>query len=296
MKQKEHSSSTYLFKYTPFEKHSILHLVLFLASCYIILHMVLIVLMILADNPVSVYETSVLPNIGIKDWLHFIKKPWVVLTYSLAQKSFFALMTNLLWLFVFGSIIQQKISNREIMVMFFAVYILNAVLYLLFTSFFMGASFSYVFNTMPAVVSFAFASLALNPRERVDVKISADIPFWIFVAVFCVLLLTSVQGVFSIVGALYIIAAIVGWLYGSLLKFGKRPGHIVMNKLEQWQAVIGGKDEHIDGWDVSKIEESLRTNRSDLPEEVIVSIVEKLKRGGMGALSMSERGILINSK
>lgn len=296
MENQNKSHSNLLFKYVPFEKNSIMHLVLFLASCYIILHLVIIVFLILSDAPKNAYEVYILPNTGIKDWLHFLQKPWVVLTYALGQKSFFTLMTNLLWLYIFGSIIQQQTSHKEILVMFFTVYIVNGILYVLFTSFFPETSFSYVLNTLPAVVSYAFASLALNPQRKIDFKLSSDIPLWIFVLVFMLLLILSVQGIFSIVAGLYFIAAFVGWAYGKWLKAGHQPGDKILSWIATQQAKVGGKDEKIDGWDVEKLGQSLRTNRPDVPEEVVQNILKKLKKGGLGALTMHERGILISSK
>lgn len=292
----QHQDASRIFQYAPFERNSILHLVLFVASTYILLHMVIILFIILSDAEKNAYQAYILPYAGIRDWDTWLRKPWTLFTYTLGQKSFFTLLTNMVWLYIFGTVIQQYISAKEVFPMFFLTYIISGLLYLVLT---MAAGISnahYILNSMPAVTSFAFGSWAIQPDRKMEVGIPWKIPLWLFVLVFSALVLLTSGSLSSSSWILYLISAVTGLVYGTLLRMGRRPGSVVQDSIDKLRIAVSGNDEKIDGWRVDKFEEALRANNTDLGEQEIREILIKLKKGGMGALNIRERSYLFKSK
>lgn len=285
-----------MFQYSTFQRNSILHLIFFIASMYILLHIVAVVFLILTEVEKDSYDRLIVPNIGISTWSALLEKPWTLITYSITHKSFFEMGTNLLWLYVFGNVIQHIIGHKEIIFYYFFAAIISGLLYLVCTLLLPSISFPYVASAMTVTVAMAFGALAVAPKKAI-LYLGAvfGIPLWMLVIAF--MLLTGLFVGLDNVGMWILIAinAIVGFSFGKYLLSGARPGTALYDKYVNVNEQFYGAEHKVDGWRLDKLEQSLRSNNDTLSENQIQYLLEKIKKEGVAGLTIGERSMIFRS-
>mgnify|MGYP002778293157 CR=1 FL=1 len=115
-------------------------------------------------------------------------RPWTLFTNVIAHDSVWHLISNMLWLWAFGYILQDLSGNRKIVPIFIYGALAGCLMYLL------------AYNTLPAfrnsvpgssllgasggVMAIAVATTALAPGYRIFPMINGGIPLWIITAVY----------------------------------------------------------------------------------------------------------------
>lgn len=283
-----------LFKFVDMSKNAVMQLIMFIAVCYIILHGMNLILMIMHDLGGATFHQLTIPNVGIKDWSHFLSKPWVLITYFLGHSHFFTLLGNMIWLYIFGSLIQNLIGYKELIPLFFATSLLSGILYLILTVIIPNNNYYYILSSLPGVVGIAFAALSLAPNYKFYIGERISFPMWTAVIVF--LLLSSVlifnSGSFS--WLLYLISAAVGYGYMIMIKKGYKPGLFLYKRYYGLAAKFTPDEssEKNHEWPVEKLRNAKR-NSSDTNE--IDRILDKINEKGMGSLTKRERKILFDA-
>lgn len=281
-----------IFGDSNFKTNRALHLVLFLSCMYILFQMVVILFIILSDAQKNAFEVYILPNTGLAIFDVWKTKVWTTISYALAHRSFIELAGNMFWLYCFATIISRKTSHQEVFWGFFVQYILIGLLYPIVSQWAHMAKPTTFLTALPAVVSMAFSALVLAWNSKLQSGVS--VPFWLVLVVFLGLIALTSNYANPSGMLMFLIAAIVGVGFGIIWLLGWRPGVWVESRLEAWNEKMGGKDAKIDGWDLQKLEQQIRRAHPDWPEEFIQDLLNKVRQGGIGALSIRERGMLFN--
>ncbi len=161
-------------------------------------------------------------------------RPWTILTSMFSDIEVMRAGSNMLWLWAFGSILQNLTGNRKLIPVY---------LYGGFTAalFFIAASYlipsnkaiidsAGIIGANASVMAVAAATTMLAPRYRLFKHIRNGIPLWVFTLVYFVVDLAAVAGDPAAVPIAHIGGALAGVLFVYLLGSGK-DGSVWMNSL-----------------------------------------------------------------
>ncbi|RYY70298.1 MAG: rhomboid family intramembrane serine protease [Chitinophagaceae bacterium] len=168
----------------------------------------------------------------------FLQKPWTLFIYMFSdvKLGFIRLASNMIWLWAFGSLLQQMAGNSKLI----PVYIYGGIVGGLF---FIGA-----YNLIPSiqqeaggsilgantgVMAVAMATTTLSPNFRFFTQIRNGIPIWILMGIYILIDLAGIAGNGAAYSIAHLGAALAGFLFVVLLRRGK-DGSIWMHAFYNW--------------------------------------------------------------
>ena len=159
----------------------------------------------------------------------WLKQPWSLFTYYWIHDGFWGLFTNMIWLSVFGYVLQNKQFNQHLFPIYFYSGFISGLSFLIIslngqlTLPLMGANM-----TVTAIV---VAASLLIPQYKFLPHIGKGIPLWIIALLYFVIQTTSLTQYPLANTIVTIIAGLVGVVYVLLLKRGTDLGKWMHNLL-----------------------------------------------------------------
>jgi membrane associated rhomboid family serine protease len=172
-----------------------------------------------------------------------VSRPWSVLTYMFTHdgeglSGVAKLIGNMLWLWVFGYILQDLTGNRHLAPLYLYGGVAGAIFFLLTVN-----SFPVLRNMLPtmeplqganaAVMAIAVATTVMAPGYRIFPFLNGGIPLWVLTLVFVAVDYAMVAGSGAGLGVAHLAGGLVGFLYVGRLKAGKDWG-AWMHQLYKW--------------------------------------------------------------
>lgn len=245
------------------------------------------------------FHNTISPYIALQPFSGFLHKPWTLLTYPWAHSNFWHLLTNMLWLYCFGSVIQSLIGFKEIIPLYIISSLFAGSLFLIVNAFWPGMGGSmFILGALPGIMGFAFASITLAPRFRFYLGDRLSIPLWAVLAIFVVINLMSFS--YTNISSLIVCtgAAFAGFCYIKLLRGGYKPGAFIYGVGNSIQSVFTPQ-QHPNG----KIKGHRRKEALDLAkineehnlEESIDLLLDKINQKGYDSLTKEEKETLMNA-
>ncbi len=141
-----------------------------------------------------------------------LEKPWTFFIYNWSHDHFWTLCGNMIWLTVFGNILQNQKANKHL----FPIYVYSGILgALAFIA--LGAGISFMGAEL-SIMAIATAALSLNPTYQLQLNGNGGIPVWlIFMVYFVIQVATHLTGTPVFFFTLSV-GGLVGVLYMYLLK------------------------------------------------------------------------------
>lgn len=280
-----------------YSHNTVMHLVLACAVMYILLQGVNVILIVLSSTPKTVFAQRVLPNIGLQDFQHVLHKPWVLLSYFWLHASFLNLLSNMLWLYCFGSVIQSFVGYREVFPMFILSSLAAGLAFVGLSSFWPTIQGDTILTAMPGVMAFAVGAFVLVPRYRFFLTEHFSIPIWLVLIIFIVLNVLTVSNRLPLM-VLLALSALFGALYIQMLKSGYKPGHLLYRSGDKLQAMVT-PDELQGIRTAAKREQSLKVGKHQIVEhpssEYIDMLLDKINQKGYKSLTAEEKATLMNA-
>jgi membrane associated rhomboid family serine protease len=165
------------------------------------------------------------------------ERPWTLLTYMFTQVSVMGLIGNMIWLWVFGYILQELTGNKKLIPIYIYGGLAGALVFII-----VSYSFPIVRANLPsasimgssaAVMAVAMATTVLAPMYRFFASLNGGIPLWVVTMVY---LLIDFAGIVT-QGAAHSMAhvggAAAGFVFIYLLRKDK-DGSVWMNNLYDW--------------------------------------------------------------
>lgn len=243
------------------------------------------------------FNNAVSPYIALQPFQAFLHRPWILLTYAWAHTGFLNLLSNMLWLYCFGSVIQSLVGYKEIIPLFIFSYVLGGCIYLGVTAIWPGlAEGGMALGALPSIMGFAIASITLSPGFRFYLGDRLSVPLW---AVLCLFLILNVlnfisgnYGMMILCGA----GGLTGFAYIKLLKSGNRPGAWLYRSGDQVQHWFT-PDEFNEQKHQKKRLETFKQiqHKSRTPEESIDMILDKINQKGYDSLTTEEKDLLMKA-
>ena len=227
-------------------------------------------------------------------------QPWSIITYSFFHFDFLTILSNMLWLWCFGSILQSLAGNRHT----FPVYLYGA---------FSGAlafmatlalvkttgipALFYLYGANAAVMAVAVAATVLAPGFRIFRQLGGGIPIWILTLVYILVDLAGMGTVSTPFYAAHLAGALVGGLYTFSYTRGYNWG-LWMNKFYQWLMGLFNPDKKTKTNSI-KAKVFYETGKrapfsktSNLTQQRVDEILDKINQKGYNYLTDDEKNIL----
>ena len=266
-----------------YERNTLLKLVFACGVGYVLLHLTKILIFMWGQIPVvestAFFHERILPNFAIQPLEGMLQRPWTLLSFMFTGLGFFKLASSLIWLFVFGNVVQTLIGKREILPLFFAANILGGLVFIGLQSFFPQFGLAAFFVGPDAsILAFGTAALTLVPRYKFFLGENLSIPLWLLLLVY-LLLSFGTMGHFTnypLLG-LMLTGLVVGFSYVKLAQSGFRPGRF-------WYGLFNRAGRKA-------------LNQQTKPEPLDVdAILDKINKKGMRSLTKAEKDILLRQK
>jgi len=242
-------------------------------------------------------QNAINPYIALQPFKEFLHRPWILLTYGWAHDSFFVLLSNMLWLYCFGSVVQSLVGFKEIIPLYIFSYILSGCVFLGASAIWpnVGAN-ALIIGSIPSTVTFAIGAITLAPRFKFYFGESLSIPLWAILALYLILNILQFAGgnyaMMIVCGA----AAVVGFAYIKLLQAGRQPGgwmYRISAGIQSWFT----PDEYNESYHQRKRMETFKQiqHKNKPTEESIDSILDKINMKGYDSLTAEEKEVLLKA-
>jgi membrane associated rhomboid family serine protease len=226
--------------------------------------------------------------------------PWTVLTYMFVHTGVIFTLINMLWLWTFGSILQQLSGNSKLFPVYLYGGIAGAVVFIaasyIMPSLHSQIEYSFMLGGNASIMAIAVATTTLSPDYRLFRMLNGGIPLWILTLLFIIIDLAGSGGVAHRLS--HIGGGLIGFLFIVSLRRGYDWG-LWMNNLYSWVSNLFNPDEK--ARQPEKIREKVFYNtrghkpyikRPAITQQRIDEILDKINQKGYNHLSEEEKNIL----
>ena len=228
-------------------------------------------------------------------------RPWTVLTYMFSDVEVFRAISNMLWLWAFGGILQNLTGNRKLIPVYLYGGFAGAV-------FFIAASYliptnkaiidsANLLGANTGVIAVAVAATIIAPNYRFFRNIRGGIPVWVLTVVYIAIDLAGVAVQPAAQPIAHIGGAVAGFLFVMLLKNGM-DGSTWMNNLYSWFINLFNPNKNKERNSVKEKVFYNTGNRSpykktsNVTEHRVDEILDKINQKGYNYLTKEEKDIL----
>jgi membrane associated rhomboid family serine protease len=226
--------------------------------------------------------------------------PWTIFTYMFVHVGVIYTVITLVWLWVFGSILQDLSGNSKIIPLYIYGGIAGAIVFVaanyLIPSLRNQVEYSFMLGGNAAIMAIAVATTTLSPDYRLFKMLNGGIPLWILTLLYIVIDIAGSHGTGEQ------LAHLGGGLIGFLFIVSLRKGYdwsLWMHKLYNWFLNLFNPDKPTP--EREKIKEKVFYNtggtkpfikRPVVTQQRIDEILDKINQKGFSHLSEEEKTIL----
>jgi membrane associated rhomboid family serine protease len=246
----------------------------------------------------SIYKWFILPaNLSV-----LLQRPWTLLTYMFVHDGVFHLIGNLIWLWVFGYILQDLAGAKTILPLFLYGALTGALFFIgsynLFPGLRTALSGATLEGASAGIMAIALATTLLAPGYRFFPMLNGGIPLWVITVIYVIIDIAMIAGLTNAGGHIsHIGGGLFGWVYMSQLQRGVDLGR-GFHRFISW----------VDGLFSPSVEERRKSVRKDffyktsgtepykktphLSQNRIDAILDKIGQLGYDKLTEEEKQIL----
>ncbi|MEY4332917.1 MAG: hypothetical protein RLZZ196_1655 [Bacteroidota bacterium] len=138
--------------------------------------------------------------------------PWTFISFNWTHDNFWALFTNLFWLFVFGNILQNVSANRHLFPIYFYSGLIAA------TSYVLHNGQEPLIGAQTSVLAIALATFIIAPTYKTLSNIDKGIPAWVLIIIYLIITGLSFKDITIEHSFSIFLGGLSGLLYAFLLK------------------------------------------------------------------------------
>jgi membrane associated rhomboid family serine protease len=277
-----------------YSKNAVLHIIIASSVAFVLYHGIRVI-MLMAGITAHDFNTFTVPQVALYTLPTFKTHFWTLLTYGWLHNGFWELLTNMLWLYCFGNLVQVLIGYKQVIPIFIYSTVGGGVFYLL-SQFIPRSAFVapyYLIGSQAGLTGMTAAAVALAPDYRFFLGDRFRIPIMAVAGIFLFLMLLNTH---FIAPQLFLLAggALSGLGYMLLLRKGYRPG--------AWMYGMFTKLENITSPDETVLNERRNRKREQAQKRLearqqitqlrIDEILDKINQKGYNSLTSEEKDIL----
>lgn len=247
---------------------------------------------------------------GIFDWFtlpsnltKLLERPWTILTYMFLHGDVFHLVGNMIWLWVFGYILQDLTGSRTIIPLFIYGGLSGALIFLLALNLVPGLNYGEQGATLvgasAGIMAIAIATTILSPGYRFFPMINGGIPLWVVTVVYVIIDLAKIAGDDNAGGHVsHLGGAIFGFVFMKQMQRG-RDWSAGMSRFFDWVNDLFNPGAKV--VQMKKLKEEYHYNTTgtqpykkvpNLTQKRIDAILDKIGEKGYQQLTEEEKQIL----
>lgn len=167
----------------------------------------------------------------------FLERPWTLLTHFISHFSVWQVLSNMLWLWAFGFILQDLTGNRHIVPLYIYGSLVGGLLFVLsvnlFPVFRSAASAMQYLGGSPGVMAVAVATTLTAPNYRIFPMINGGIPIWVITLIYVLIDFGGMASQSFPFHLAHLGGAIIAPLYVQALRSGRDAGSW-MHRFYEW--------------------------------------------------------------
>lgn len=255
----------------------------------------------------NAYDAAVYFNSNVLNWFalpadtsKLAAKPWTVITHMFVHDGVWHVLGNMLWLWVFGYILQDLTGNRKLFPVFLYGGLAGALSFVLAVNLMPALKADLPFATAvgasAGVMAIATAATTIAPGYRIFPMLNGGIPIWIITMIYLIIDLATIP--LDNTGGH--IAHLTGALAGFLFIYFYRKGYdggAWMNSCYDWFNDLFNPDKPKKGKSLkrelfykSKAEPYQKT--PNVTERRVNEILDKISQHGYHSLTDEEKDLL----
>ena len=283
-----------------YKNNAVIQLIMAIGVAYIMLAITWALIMIVyVGNPASFNEYFV-PNIGLGSIDGFKSHIWTIFTYGWFQfpNSFMEVLSNMLWLYCFGSVVQMLVGHKQVIPMYAYSLIVGGIFYMLAQ--FLPAGLSFVpaafMGARAGLMGLAVAAVTLTPKYKFYLTETFSIPLAVVVGVFVVLMFLGNKFYFPVI-ALLMGGGFMGFAYVKLLQAGFKPGEWIYTFMAKVEGLVTPDEKYKRKQFRARNSFSERKyeRQQGVPQSRIDEILDKINQKGYNSLSKEEKEMLLKA-
>lgn len=290
-----------ILPYIPgYDNNAILKLTFFVAGVYIMFAVAWAITMIVYGTT-DIFNTYFLPNVGLPLLAVFKHRPWTLITYGFFHfpNTFMKVISDMLWLYCFGSVTQMLIGKKHITPLF--VYsLLSGGIFCLAAQLLPGALAKVPSNFVgcsAGLMGMAVAAYTLSPKYRFYLSETFSIPIAVVAGVFAVLMFIE-TGFYLPLILMLVGGGLTGFAYIKLLKAGYRPAdwiYAIIGKIEQSVTPDEGAIRQRNSTKRNNVLTNIYKTSDGISQKRIDDILDKINQKGYNSLSKEEKEVLFKA-
>ena len=227
----------------------------------------------------------------------FVKRPWTLVTHMFYHEDVWHILSNMLWLWAFGYIMQDLTGNRKIIPVFIYGGIAGAIGFLLSVNFIpalqgvpgaLGAS--------AGIMAIAIATTIIAPGYRIFPMLNGGIPLWVLTMIFLIIDLATIPGTNSGGHIAHLSGAIGGFLFIYTLRRGYDGSEWMNNGYDWFNNLFNpskpSKKRKVKQELFYKASTQPFTKTPNLTQQKIDEILDKINQKGYSHLTEEEKDLL----
>lgn len=283
-----------LLSYIPgYSQNAVIQLIIASGVAFVMLGMIWGIILIVYQGDAANFNTYFLQNIALPSQAGLKSHWWTVFTYGWFHfNGFFDLLSNMLWLYCFGSVVQMLVGYRHVIPLFAYSMLAGALAYVAaqYLPGDWGKCPPLIMGPRAALVGMAAAAVTLTPNYRFYLTETFRVHMLVVAGIFGVLMILS-SGFYLPVIILLLGGGLMGFAYIKLLKAGYRPG--------DWMYTLSTSTGKLfDPDNNPNLRNKNRSNyepKTGISQKRIDDILDKINQKGYQSLSSEEKDILLRA-
>ncbi len=283
------------------KNNAVLQLIIFCSGAYLALAISWSIVMIVYGGSPVPFQTNFLPNLSLTPLAVFKSHWWALLTYGWLQQpnSFWELLSNMLWLYCFGSVVQMLVGPKHVAPLYAYSIIVGGVFYVIAQLLpgRMGEVTASFLGGRAGLMGMAVAAVALTPNYKFYITETFTIPLMVVFLVFAGLMV--IGSGFNLPTLLLVAAGGgMGYAYVKLLKNGYQPARWAFTLIEKTEGLVTPQEKPI----LKKLKSSAGGNiysvyqpKHGISQRLIDEILDKINQKGYNSLSKEEKDVLLRA-
>lgn len=229
------------------------------------------------------------------------ERPWTVLTYMFSHTGVIHILSNMLWLWAFGFILQELTGNKKLIPIYIYGGLAGALVFVL-ANYLMPALRPLIENSSliganAATMAVAVATTTLAPRYRFFRNLNGGIPIWVLTLIYIIIDFAGVASTSAAYSLSHLAGALAGFLFVYLLR-KEYDGSIWMNNLYTWFMNLFNPDKKNEKGNIKEKAFYNSDGRkpyqkmANITQQRVDEILDKINQKGYHFLTDEEKNIL----
>ena len=229
------------------------------------------------------------------------ERPWTILTYMFSHTGVIHILTNMLWLWSFGFILQEITGNKKLIPIYIYGGLAGAFVFIvanyLIPPLRANTGGAALIGANAGTMAVAVATTVLAPYYRFFQNLNGGIPIWVLTAVYILIDYAGVASLSAAFSLSHLGGGLAGVLFVYLLRKGK-DGSLWMNNLYSWFMNLFNPNKKTDTVSVKEKVFYKSEGRkpyqktSNITQQRVDEILDKINQKGFHFLTDEEKNIL----